>query len=90
MPEKEYIEREALLENLHKFAPEHNTPLIQLLVTRQPTADVAEVKHGEWKEQNGLYSCSICGKTCPYDVKADVIEYWTCYYCPNCGAKMNK
>jgi hypothetical protein len=40
---KEYIEREALLENLSKFAPEHNTPLIQLLVTRQPTADVVEV-----------------------------------------------
>lgn len=47
---KEYIERGALLENLSKFAPEHNTPLIQLLVTRQPTADVVEVcRCGECK-----------------------------------------
>ena len=53
-----------------------------------PTADVAEVRHGRWEKQSGLYSCSECGMTCPYDVQADVIEYWACNYCPNCGAKM--
>ena len=55
-----------------------------------PTADVAEVRHGRWEKQSGLYSCSECGMTCPYDVQADVIEYWACNYCPNCGAKMDK
>ena len=54
-----------------------------------PAADVATVRHGRWEKQSGLYSCSECGKTCPYDVQADVIEYWACNYCPNCGAKMN-
>ena len=54
------------------------------------SADVAPVRHGQWEKQSGLYSCSECGKTCPYDVQADVIEYWTCNYCPNCGAKMEE
>ena len=52
-------------------------------------ADVAPVRHGRWETQSGLYSCSECGMTCPYDVQADVIEYWACNYCPNCGAKMD-
>ena len=54
-----------------------------------PAADVAPVRHGWWEKQSGLYSCSECGTTCPYDVQADVIEYWACKYCPNCGAKMD-
>ena len=54
-----------------------------------PVADVATVRHGRWEKQSGLYSCSECGMTCPYDVQADVIEYWACNYCPNCGAKMD-
>lgn len=82
MPEKEYIERESLLENLHKFAPEHNTPLIQLLVTREPAADVAEVKRGEWVTKETALGtcciCSVCG-SCP------TMEY---KYCPYCGADM--
>ena len=49
----------------------------------------APVRHGRWEKQSGLYSCSECGKTCPYDVQADAIEYWACNYCPNCGAKMD-
>ena len=52
-------------------------------------ADVAPVRHGRWEKKRGLYSCSECGMTCPYDVQADVIEYWTCNYCPKCGAKMD-
>ena len=40
---KEYIEREALIENLNKFAPEHYSSLINMLITKQPTADVVEV-----------------------------------------------
>jgi hypothetical protein len=53
------------------------------------TVDAVEVVHGEWEKQQGIYSCSICGKACPYDVQADVIVYWPCNYCPNCGAKMD-
>ena len=62
---------------------EYDTKLIDEI----PSADVVPVRHGRWEKQSGLYSCSECGKTCPYDVQADVIEYWACNYCPNCGAK---
>jgi hypothetical protein len=40
----EYINRNELVENLEKFAPEHLTPLIKTLIEKQPTADVVEVK----------------------------------------------
>ena len=49
-----------------------------------PTANVAEVKHGEWVD-NGiqdsmLSGCSLCGFSC---------GACTFNYCPNCGAKMD-
>lgn len=49
--------------------------------TKQPTADVQEVRHGRWKKSKENcceYRCSVC-------------EYELCRktnYCPNCGAKM--
>lgn len=48
----------------------------------EPTADVVEVKHGEWKQarytEANLYICSEC----------DAPEYKKHRYCPNCGADM--
>ena len=59
-------------------------------VNRIPAADVAEVRHGEWKKIDvqpyfrkhysiGNYSCSVCHRKGMRD--------WN--YCPNCGAKMD-
>ena len=48
-----------------------------------PTADVVEVRHGEWvtlEAEIGLYSCSLCEHKI---LRAE------CNYCPNCGAKMD-
>ncbi len=39
----EYIDREDLIKNLNKFAPEHYTALVNQIITKQPTADVVEV-----------------------------------------------
>lgn len=51
------------------------------LLDNAPTADIAEVKHGEWQRQNGgfFFLCSVCGKAAA--TKGN--------YCHNCGAKMN-
>lgn len=51
-------------------------------VSKIPTADVAEVKHGEWKwdERFSDYTCSLCHD---WDLK-------TPNYCSNCGTKMDK
>ena len=86
----EYVEREKVLS---KAAPVEGcfSDMISVYdVAMLPAADVAPVHHGRWEKKRGLYSCSECGTTCPYDVQADVIEYWTCNYCPNCGCRMDE
>lgn len=49
-------------------------------IENTPTADVVEVRHGEWK-QHGLMNprCSLCNS---YNIEKS-------RYCPNCGAKMD-
>lgn len=85
----EYIEREKVLSKAAPVAGCFSEMISAYDVIMLPAADVVPVVHGRWEKQRGLYSCSECGKTCPYDVQADVIEYWACNYCPNCGAKMD-
>jgi hypothetical protein len=86
---KEYIDRNGLIEALNKFAPEHYNALINQLITKYPTADVVEVKHGEWiltkteigwncTEYPAEYTCSVCGRK----------EKQEEPYC-HCGAKMD-
>ena len=100
----EYIEREALLNDLENSVvvsckteniPQAQRELNKIVscIKQAPTADVAEVRHGEWltryihnrlssgaKVRWNVKSCSICTHTqlCVSD------------YCPRCGAKMNK
>ena len=52
-----------------------------------PTADVAEVKHGEWivvgrtKSRSAILKCSNCGRIRKGHGKSA--------FCPDCGAKMD-
>lgn len=60
-----------------------------------PTADVAEVKHGEWKiKQFALTNCfNVCCSECGYkEMKGPAWNetFGMHQYCPNCGAKMDK
>lgn len=55
-----------------------------------PTADVAEVRHGEWileKEPNGKPYCFHCS-VCDDEFRRIEIKTKT-PYCPHCGAKMD-
>ena len=74
--------------SIHRQMHTHEHQHFLCMIASLPIADVAEVKYGEWINKTGLYECSVCGKTCPYDVQADVILYWECKYCPHCGADM--
>ena len=69
---------------------------IQYVMRRIPSADVAEVRHGEWKEKlepcgwfdEPCAECSVCGEDfvlgeCDMD---DLIKLFK--FCPNCGADM--
>lgn len=61
------------------------------IICKIPTADVVEVKHGEWvywqpDGTNHLWNCSVCGGaiSTPMKFVADHIKY-----CEHCGAKMD-
>lgn len=88
----EYIKRESLVADFERCNDQNEkwTPQrVKTLILRQPTADVAPVRHAFWKEigadkrgRGGIFRCAGadgCGKTHPY----------TCDYCPNCGARMD-
>lgn len=94
MADKEYIEREALLETLNglydhhlmmfNYAADGATQDCIEAVINAPTADVVEVRHGKWYKGDmptyGGYKCSVC--------ELNTVEY-NKPYCPNCGAKMD-
>ena len=88
----EYINRAELISNLKEFANEQLTTLIENLIQKQPTADVAEVRHGKWltweeqfpdrkptKKNNLGVFCNNCHSHA--DNMTD--------FCPNCGARMD-
>lgn len=62
------------------------------LIDMCPTADVAEVKYGEWIDKpTGAYRrmqswCSACGK---HSGIGGIESNRHKPYCPNCGAKMD-
>ena len=61
-------------------------------INEAPTADVAEVKHGEWlyRHEHATYSCHsiriVCNECNHYFARLDGENF---KYCPNCGAKMD-
>lgn len=61
-------------------------------IDKQPTADVAEVKHGEWKDKFNRSRmvtqsfCSVCGEHSGVGGRESNRHK---PYCPNCGAKMD-
>lgn len=61
------------------------------IVNHMPSADVVEVKHGEWIEKYGVYKCSCCNENslivCDQD--KETFEYLS-DFCPNCGADMRE
>ena len=72
------------------IADKYGIPLGDLVDTFAdiPAADVAEVRHGRWIEQEKytfgvMYDCSICDNRI-----LDNGHSWN--YCPNCGALMDK
>lgn len=62
---------------------------VENMLKNAPTADVEEVKHGEWIEQHDpnddplfrrKWFCSVCGEWQTYGISKR---------CPECGAKMD-
>lgn len=86
-----YIDEDALKDDLvHNrcFYP----AIVDSAIRNTPTADVVEVRHGEWIDKpTGAYSrmqswCSACEK---HSGIGGIESNRHKPYCPNCGAKMN-
>lgn len=100
----EYIDRETMLKYIEEnntadewIVGQYNADWIYTFIESQPTADVVEVKHGEWiyhecvSSYEGAisgYSCSVCSAF----VNEEVFESNEFHkeYCGNCGAKMKR
>ena len=91
MADKEYIEREALLKELELLAKyeygERRQGILGVCATirNKSTADVVEVRHGEWRYEGNYKACSLCGTFVEWNTLGT--SHWK--YCPYCGAKMD-
>ena len=99
MAEKEYIEREELINRLEDAKEKlmNNITMSSLMavvvndiyigfIKESPTADVVQVRHGRLINENFYTHCSACGKMAIYDKYGQEVES---DYCPHCGAKMD-
>lgn len=98
----EYIEREALLEKVRKLSNTYSycgLASVHMIkaIEDAPTADVAEVKHGEWiyHEMVGSYDGTLSGYSCSecsgfVDEEVFDSDEFHKSFCGCCGAKMDK
>lgn len=88
----EYVDKEKLQKDfIEHFCNGANYVFIFIddilkFIDDEPTADVAEVKHGKWEyigtdKKGYVYRCSNCVGRIGLDYETN--------YCPNCGAKMD-
>lgn len=89
---KEYIERAQLLKNLGYDETRRADVLPGStfdIVLKEPTADVAEVRHGRWEflGPNRLIKSCMCGTCSVCHVRSKFIS--NIAICPTCGAHMD-
>lgn len=102
--EKEYIGREALLNDIEEIRPINWTDTeaeiteqadfdcFENLVKSQPTADVLKVRHGKWIMEylgNGEYRYK-CSHCSAKVGRSYVEDFGHKNFCHNCGTKMDK
>ena len=86
---KEYIERQrAIVDacNSLELYPSEYAKLEDAL-NRIPTADVAPVRHERWEKHGSKWQCTGCKVLMSID---GTPQENLLYYCPNCGALMDK
>ena len=97
----EYIEREAISEEIRKYyyknppnssygeGFDRGLDRAQRAILDAPAADVAPVRHGRWIDKGEYAVCTECGgrSGTQYD-GVETIPLMT-QFCPNCGAKMD-
>ena len=91
----EYIKLEELMKfpiRRNRYNKEHGNDFVSGIemvleyAKNIPAADVAPVRHGQWKCNK---PCPVCGGDRFEGLDADIWADWEPPYCPNCGAKMD-
>lgn len=82
---KEFIEREEALSAIKQAFEKGERP--SLYIKSIPAADVVEVRHGRWEKRGSKWQCTGCKVLMSID---GTPQENLLYYCPNCGAKMDK
>lgn len=86
---RKYIDRAALFNSL---SGAKTVEEIFAAIQAAPAADVQEVKHGRWIEQEAdmdtIYECSVCGEPFVTIEGTPADNLW--HYCPNCGSRMDE
>ena len=80
----EYIDCDALIDNLQKFAPDDYSANVNNIIMSQPKANVKEIIYAHWIDYQvpHISCCSYCDWGInPLDKSP---------YCPNCGAEMSE
>lgn len=79
-----YIDADAVLSKLPKDLPYKAS--VKRVLMQAPTANVVEVRHGEWGFDGLGWTCSECGE---YALTNKAKMQVHSNYCPHCGAKMD-
>ena len=86
---KEYIERQRAIvdacNSLELYPSEYAE--LENALNRIPAADVAPVVHERWEKHGSKWQCTGCKVLMSID---GTPQENLLYYCPNCGAKMDK
>lgn len=93
MSKNKYIDYGKLLEERYRLGLDEMSRISKVnafnhFIDTLPLADVEEVRHGKWikcEKEGGIfanYECSVCSAYPTGGIRS--------YYCPNCGAKMDK
>ena len=89
-----YIDIESVFPN-GTFVVNQDKPMESLInlinqICATPTADVVEVRHGTWLEDNTICSnCKELNPTLRLDMENEYVGLWL-KRCPNCGALMDE
>ena len=87
----EYVDREALKNDIAKSTEPFNTGSVFRAINRQIVAEVAPVRHGRWVDNH----CTACGMMPMGDEMWEICDFEPprfekfMDYCPSCGAKMD-
>ena len=84
---KRYIDADEFVNRVIQY-PRQSTKTIGLALADTPTADVQEVKHGEWKVAMLDHESMGCRPKVHYCSVCNHITTFRTFFCPNCGADM--